>query len=245
MSRDHAILGVAKGDLHRCVEKTGRLEDFFFFKVGDDRFQDERTDVCGSGDVVAADIKFSALPEQVVDKMAQSLFLRSIAQNEVLENGEVIRAGEHLAMRRLAVTACATDFLLVVLEGLREVEMKNRADIRLVDAHAKGNRRHDHIAAALHEVILCRGTDIVCEARMVRLCADACALEAASDAFGRMLERDIDDGGKWLFRGETRDQRIQPLVGRNRCDMQRQIGAVKGGLHMVALGNAKGLADLL
>ncbi len=138
--------------------------------------------------------------------MAKGLFLGRVAEDEVLEDGEVVGAGQHLAMRVLSVTARPTDFLLVVLKGLREVEMKDRADIRFVDTHTEGNRRHNDIAPALHEVILGCGADIICESGMVGSCAYACPLQASCDALCRMLEGDINNRRECFFGLEPLDQ---------------------------------------
>ena len=181
----------------------------------------------------------------MVHEMAQGLLLRCVAEDEVLEDGEVVGAGQHLAMRILAVAACATDLLLVVFEGLREVEVKDGANIRFVDSHAEGNRGHNDIAPALHEVILRGGAHIVCKAGVVGPRADARALQATCHALRRMLQGHIDNGREWFLLDESIDEQVQALVRSNRGDVQVQIGSVERCLHMVSLGDAEGFADFL
>ena len=49
------------------------------------------------------------------------------------------------ALRRIAVTACATGFLAVLLDSLGQRGVYDKAHIRAIDAHAEGDGCYDHI----------------------------------------------------------------------------------------------------
>ena len=61
--------------------------------------------------------------------MPQGTFLRCVAQNEILQNRQIIRAGEHFAVRGQTVPPRAPDLLLIVLQRLRKIEVINCSDI--------------------------------------------------------------------------------------------------------------------
>ena len=62
------------------------------------------------------------------------------------------------AVRGLAVPAGSARFLVIDVERCREIIVNDRADIRLVDAHAKGIRGDDDWHRPGHEGVLCRGS---------------------------------------------------------------------------------------
>ena len=57
---------------------------------------------------------------------------------------EVARAIEHAALGLQPVTASTPAFLLVGFQRFRHAGMNHVANIRFIDSHAKGHRRHNH-----------------------------------------------------------------------------------------------------
>ena len=53
-----------------------------------------------------------------------------------------------------AVAAGAADLLVVGLQAARQRRVDDGADVRLVDAHAEGDRRDHHLDAARQELLL-------------------------------------------------------------------------------------------
>ena len=76
VSSDDAVLGMAEGQLESGIKKPCRFEDFVFFEVGDDCLQDERADVRGAGNIVAADVEFIALAEEVVQEFTPTSYMK-------------------------------------------------------------------------------------------------------------------------------------------------------------------------
>ena len=103
----------------------------------------------------------------MVHQAAERGFVRSVAQDEVAKNGEIVRTGKQFASGWQSVTASAAYFLLIVFEGFRQVEMDHRADVGLVDSHAESDRGDDNVASPLHEIVLRRGANLVRHPRVV------------------------------------------------------------------------------
>ena len=68
---------------------------------------------------------------------------------QLAQGHDVLQPVEQPGIRGLAVAPGAPGFLVVRLHGLGQIEVRDEADIRLVDAHAEGNRGdHDHALLA-------------------------------------------------------------------------------------------------
>src|SRR6185312_3815955 len=64
--------------------------------------------------------------------------------NPVLDLHLLTVAHEENTLRRLTVAACTPGLLVITFQVARQIIMDHRAHIRLGNAHAKGNRRHQH-----------------------------------------------------------------------------------------------------
>ena len=80
--------------------------------------------------------------QQGVELFAKALFenlvRRALVDHAPLLN-HVLQAVTHPGIGALAVTACATGFLVIAFHVFGHVQMRHEAHIGLVDAHAKGN----------------------------------------------------------------------------------------------------------
>src|SRR5215218_4762384 len=65
--------------------------------------------------------------------------------------GEIFCAPEQPGLGGIAVTPGAAGLLVISFDRLRDAGMSDETDVRLVDAHAEGDRRRDHHVLGLHE----------------------------------------------------------------------------------------------
>ena len=173
----------------------------------------------------------------------QSTKARRVGINEIFEHREVIGTNKTFAVRRQAITSGTTDFLRMILQTLRHVVMNHRADVRLVDAHAKRNRCHNHARLATHEGRLRRGTKIIGQSRMIRRCRKPLRLEKCRNLFGSFLPRDIDHG-RTIDRRQTLKQNRFSLGRRAGGDAQIKIRPVKPERDMILLCDPKRAPDV-
>ena len=181
----------------------------------------------------------------MVHQPAKRGLIRRVAQNEITEHDEVIRAGEDFATGRQTVSARAADFLLIILQRLRQVEMNHRADVGLVDPHAERNRGDNDIAPPLHEVVLGRSTHLVGHACVVGPRGETAGFQMLGDFFGRVLEGHINDGGMAGFLAEALHEEIHSLRIGSGCYMDREVAAMERGDGAVLLADAKAFANFL
>ena len=150
--------------------------------------------------------------------------------DKVLEHWQVFTSGQHQALRRLAVAPGASDLLAVVLDGLGQVEVHHLADIGLVDAHAEGDGGDDAGQASAHEVRLQSLAGLTVEPGVVGGDLEPGGLEVGRQAFGALLQGDVDNGAavaeSWR---QPTGQMASPVVGGQRGDGKVQIGAVEAG----------------
>src|SRR5687767_6730475 len=71
-------------------------------------------------------------------------------------------------MCRETVTSRPTNLLIVALDTFREVEVDHKADIGLVDAHAKGDCGNDDLRIITDEGFLIPSTVRIFESRVIR-----------------------------------------------------------------------------
>ena len=64
--------------------------------------------------------------------------------DEIADLRDVAPAEKEQAMGRLSVAARAARFLVIALDVPGQVGVDHEPDVRLVDAHAEGDGRHDH-----------------------------------------------------------------------------------------------------
>ena len=67
---------------------------------------------------------------------------------------DVAQAVDHPCIRRQAVTPGAPGLLVIALDALGQVQMRDKAHVRLVYAHAEGDGRHHDDALFAHETAL-------------------------------------------------------------------------------------------
>ena len=79
----------------------------------------------------------------------------------------IARIEQQAARGRTAVPPRATSLLVVILERAGMQVMQHEPDVWLVDPHAKGIGRHDHLTGAAHECVLRDGPALSSESRVI------------------------------------------------------------------------------
>ena len=59
------------------------------------------------------------------------------------------------------ISAGAASFLVIVLDGFGNIEVDYKTDIRLIDAHTKGDGCHYHLHMLIQKLILPVGTEFL------------------------------------------------------------------------------------
>ena len=84
-------------------------------------------------------------------------FVRLRLFDELGEPHDILQPVHHPGFRGFAVAAGAPRFLVIGFHALGQVEVRDEAHVRLVDAHAEGDRGHDHDAVLAQEAgLVCR-----------------------------------------------------------------------------------------
>ncbi|MNN69996.1 hypothetical protein D3C81_1858250 [compost metagenome] len=79
----------------------------------------------------------------------------------LLEHHHVLQAVGHPGIRRQTVTATTTGFLVIGLKGFRQIEVRDKTHVGLVDAHAERHRRDHDQAFLIEEALLMVGPQII------------------------------------------------------------------------------------
>ena len=108
---------------------------------------------------------------------------------------DVGQAIGHPGAGGLAVAAGAAGFLVIGLDALRQIEMRDEAHVGLVDAHAERDGGDDHDAVLVDEAILVAGALPAIEARMIGQCRDAGLGQRSRGILDLGARQAIDDAG--------------------------------------------------
>ena len=131
--------------------------------------------------------------EEFVDAVDRVRRRILVLDEHFLEEAVARRVEQH-ALRRLAVATGAAGLLVVGFERPRQVEVDDRADVGLVDAHAEGVGGDDDLGLAAHEPVLGLGPLLAGQARVVDdgLAAQL-LLEELADRLATRPARGVDD----------------------------------------------------
>jgi len=78
----------------------------------------------------------------------------SVLIDEHAPHADIVKTIEHQCLGWRAISPGAADFLVIGFDAGRQIEMTDKADVGLVNAHAERNRRHHDHRAFAHEAIL-------------------------------------------------------------------------------------------
>ncbi|MNV33371.1 hypothetical protein D3C71_1247380 [compost metagenome] len=99
----------------------------------------------------------------------------------LLEHHHVLQAVGHPGIRRQTVTATTTGFLVIGLKGFRQIEVRDKTHVGLVDAHAERHGGDHDQAFLIEEAFLVMGPRVVGQAGVVRQRREALFTEEHRD----------------------------------------------------------------
>ena len=88
------------------------------------------------------------------------LFTAFGGRHHLPQLNDVLKPINHPRIGRHAITPRAAGFLIVRLDGFRQVEMCDEADVGFVDSHTEGDCRDDDDALFAEEARLIRGASL-------------------------------------------------------------------------------------
>ena len=147
---------------------------------------------------LAAAARGLAIADQSLELAALDLLLRFgrvRGFQELAQLGDVLQAVEHEGFGGQAVAAGPAGLLVVGFESLRRVEMDDEAHVRLVDAHAEGDRRDDHDAVILDEAVLMGRAHGLVEAGVIGQGGIAAFGQPGRGLLDLVARQAIDDAG--------------------------------------------------
>ncbi len=105
---------------------------------------------------------------------------------------------QQLAYRRFSISARPASLLIVGFERTRDIEMRDEAQIRAIDAHTKRIGRDHDVALALFKLILSSPPRFILDATMIIHYLHAPRLELLGDLFDAFAGGAINDPGLML-----------------------------------------------
>ncbi len=164
------------------------------------------------GQLARRDVEQLAERQHVVQNPRDRVGGRRVAEGEVFQRHQVVGARQHLARRRRSIPPGSADLLCVVLQTLRHVVVVHVADVRLVDAHAEGDRRHDDLFVGTHKRVLHPVPMLGVHARVIRDGVDAGAVQVRRDLLSRALQGHVDDRRTALALHDVLNEQARPRI---------------------------------
>ncbi len=144
-----------------------------------------------------------------LDALARVVGFRAF--QHLAQGNDILQAVHHPGIGRQAVASGAAGFLIVGLDTLRQVQVRNETHVRLVDAHAEGDGRdHDH-ALLVEEARLIAAAYLGRQPGMIRQRIQPLAGEIAGDFFHALARQAVNDAG---IAGVFGAQETQQLLAR-------------------------------
>jgi hypothetical protein len=132
------------------------------------------------------------------------------AFQHLAQHDHVLQSVAHPGIGRQPVAPGAPGFLVIGLDALRQVEVRDEAHVRLVDAHAEGDGGDHDDAFLVEEARLVRGAHAGVEARVVGQGVEALGLEPGGDLVDALARQAVHDAGVAAVLGA--DEAQQPLA---------------------------------
>lgn len=118
-------------------------------------------------------------------KAEGALVVQQVLERDAAELVEVVVVQKEVAASQLSIAPSTADLLDVVLNGARHVEVNDRLDVALVNAHREGDRAAEHTHLVGDELLLNEATLLVRFASVVGGCRDALLSQVRSNLLGR------------------------------------------------------------
>lgn len=157
---------------------------------------------------------------------------------------DVLQPVRHPGRGSEPVTPGAARLLVVALDGLREIEMRDEPDVGLVDAHAERDGRADDQALLAQEAGLVRRAGARVETRVVRDSLDAVPAEELGRRLHRLAREAVHDARVALVLLLEEGEELLLRVGL-RHDPVLDVGPVEARHEVLRVRHAQALGDLL
>ncbi len=137
---------------------------------------------------------------------------------------EILQAVGHPGVGRLAVSTSSAGFLVVGLDRFRQRGMCHKAHVRLVDAHAKRNRRADDHAILAKKAGLCRAPCLRRQSCVIGNRRAPFACQPERSLFHLLARKTIDDACiLWML---LLDEAPQALAGADRAHFCNRVANI-------------------
>ena len=168
------------------------------------------------------------------------------AREEKLRGVDVSRGIEQQAFRARAVAAGTACLLIVVLEGERQIVVDDVAHVALVDAHAKGIRRHHDRLAVEEEILLVALSLLGRKAGVVARRRKACLAEGVAHLLDGAATHAVDDAGAIRAGACELEQRgVLIRAARRALDGEGEVWAVEARHDAKRVAEGKRCLDVI
>ena len=134
----------------------------------------------------------------------------------------------HPGVGGLSITPTTAGFLVVGLDVFRQVQVRDKAHVGFVDAHAKSDGRDHHDAVFAQEAVLVLTSNVSVQASVVGQCRDAFVVQPGGGFINALAALAINDARvAVVFVAQEAQQLFARLVFFD--DGVAQVGAVKTG----------------
>ena len=209
------------------IEWGSTLQITLQFQIGEQRAQDQGTDVMLGREGVETDIEVIPQAKKFLDQAAQGGLVRGVAIDEIFQHIEIIRADQHLADGGLAVASGTTDLLGVVLQAFGQIVMIDGTDVGLVHPHAEGDGGDYDGVIGRHEPLLHLASQLILQAGVIGARRQPGIGQGPGHAFRRFLQGDIDDAGTRRIAFDRGQQHPVPFRIADRRTDETEVGAVE------------------
>src|SRR5258708_11074332 len=172
---------------------------------------------------ISARIDLESAFEDTLDQRARGIR----ALDEELVREPVLERVQEKNVRGLSVASRAPGLLIVALERPRHGVVNDDSDVRLVDTHTEGVRRHDDAHLFAHERVLDLVTSRVIQTGVIHGDGDARALQRLSDALPVAPRGRIDDRHARPALQDVDERRVLRLVVLSGHDVIVQIATIE------------------
>ena len=158
--------------------------------------------------------------------LLELLFSRAFVDHAALVD-DIGKAIGHPGVSGSAIAAGTAGFLVIALDVLGQIQMRDEAHIGLVDAHAEGDRRHHHDAVFAQKTVLVPLAQRRIQAGVIGQRLDALGFEPGCGFLNLLAALAVDDAGVIaMFILDEAQQLFARLVFFN--DRIADIGPVEG-----------------
>ena len=183
-------------------------------------------------------IRHSLLQELLAD----FLLGHRLPLHELLQLLDILVAVIGDALAFLAVTAGTARLLIIAFDALGNVVVDDKANVRLVNAHAKSDGGHDDVNLFREEQVLVLGPGLCVQAGMIRTRLDAVDGEHLGQFLHLAAAEAVDDAA---LAGILADEADDILLGFHLVPyLIIEVGPIEGGLEYLGVLDAQVLENV-